>query len=88
MGKAIKVKVNQLSIGKIISTETVSVDSYPRITNRLDNLEDVNASGETSGATVVYDADTDTYDVKKLTFDDIDGNVEDIELAEIDGGGF
>jgi hypothetical protein len=88
MGKAIKVKVNQLSVGKIASSETVSVDSHPMTTNRLDTLEDVDADGEISGAAPVYDPDTDTYVIKKLDYTDIDGDVEDIELTEIDGGNF
>jgi len=88
MSRAIKVKVRQLNKGIITSSETISVDSFPMTTNRLDNLEDVDASAEISGATVVYDVNTDTYIVKKLNYSDVDGDVEDIELTEIDGGSF
>jgi hypothetical protein len=49
-------------------------------TGRLDQLTDVNASGETDGATLVYNAETDTYVTEKLNFGDIDGGV--------DGGNF
>jgi hypothetical protein len=88
MPKAIKIIVKQSGIGRISSSETVSVDSLPITTNRMDHLADVNASGEIKGATVVYDPDTDTYFVKKLNFADIDGDAGDIGITEIDGGNF
>lgn len=45
------------------------------ISSRLDQLTDVNASGETDGATLVYDAVTDTYVTEKLNFEDVAGNL-------------
>lgn len=45
-------------------------------TGRLDQLTDVNASGETDRATLVYDAATDQYVTEKLNFEDVDGPVD------------
>ena len=47
---------------------------------RLDELIDVNATNEIDGASLVYDANSDVYIVKKLDFDEIEG--------ELDGGTF
>lgn len=44
-------------------------------TGRLDQLTDVNAAGEIDGATLVYNAATDTYVTEKLNLSDIDGNL-------------
>lgn len=44
-------------------------------TGRLDQLSDVNAAGEIDGATLVYNAATDTYVTEKLNLSDIDGNL-------------
>lgn len=37
--------------------------------SRLDTLDDVNATGESNNATLVYDSTTDTYIVKQLDLD-------------------
>jgi 4-hydroxyphenylpyruvate dioxygenase-like putative hemolysin len=47
---------------------------------RLDKLTDVVANGEVDKATLVYDALTDKYVVKKMEFTDISG--------DLDGGTF
>lgn len=47
---------------------------------RLDKLADVVANNEVNGATLVYEASTDTYIVKKLDFSNVTG--------DLDGGTF
>lgn len=47
---------------------------------RLDKLQDVVANTETEGATLVYQANTDTYIVKKLDLSNVTG--------DLDGGTF
>ena len=47
---------------------------------RLDRLTDVVANAEVNGATLVYDAETDKYVVKKLDLNDVTG--------DLDGGTF
>ena len=71
--------------GIIDSTTPVTLKTVPTITSgagadRLDRLRDVNAIGETDGATLVYDASSDVYVVKKLNLSDVTGN--------LDGGDF
>lgn len=46
------------------------------ISTRLDQLTDVNAASEVDGGTLVYNANTDTYNVEKLDFNDIDGPID------------
>ena len=44
--------------------------------NRLDRLLDVDATGEIENATLVYNADTDKYVVKKLDFANVTGSLD------------
>ena len=44
--------------------------------NRLDRLLDVDATGEIENATLVYNADTDKYVVKKLDLADVTGALD------------
>lgn len=65
----------------VINTSTpVTLKGGISVTPRLDSLIDVDATQETTGATLVYDSPTDTYVVKKLEFDNVEGN--------LDGGSF
>jgi hypothetical protein len=43
---------------------------------RLDALNDVDATGEVSGATLVYDAGNDKYIVQKLDLTNVTGNLD------------
>jgi len=43
---------------------------------RLDTLNDVDATGEVSGATLVYDATNDKYIVQKLDLTNVTGNLD------------
>ena len=91
MAKTIKVVVNQSSTGQLITRQPATTVEGMPVTptqGRLDQLTDVNPTGEIAGATVVYDANTDTYIVKKLDFEDITGDPGDINLDEVDGGVF
>jgi len=58
----------------------ISVLSSAASSTRLDHLQDVNASTETDGATLVYDAGNDTYVVKLLDLAEVTGI--------LDGGNF
>lgn len=70
--------------GFIDTTTPVTLKPTPSLTvggaSRLDHLQDVNSTGEANGATLIYDSNTDTYVVQKMTFSNIDG--------DIDGGTF
>jgi hypothetical protein len=88
MAKTIKIVVNQANTGQLISKQPVTTVEGSGSVQRLDKLFDVNPTGETAGATVVYDPGTDTYIVKKLDFEDIEGDPGDIDLTEVDGGSF
>ena len=81
----IRVTVNPSS-GILTSTTPVTIKNIPTISptiagpGRLDQLTDVYAVNETDKATLVYDAATDKYVVKRIDFTEIDG--------PIDGGTF
>lgn len=62
--------------GLITTNEAVVLKNAPTFLNtptRLDRLNDVDSSGESEGATLVYDAATDKYVTKRIDFDIIDG---------------
>lgn len=76
----IRVKVES-SAGLLKSNNPVTIKNSPvGATGRLDSLGDVVASGETNGATLVYDASTDRYVVQKLDLSNVSG--------DLDGGTF
>lgn len=75
----IKVKLKQqpkittnIQLGEQTIPTRISASLF---TGRLDQLTDVNAAGEIDGATLVYNAATDTYVTEKLNLSDIDGNL-------------
>lgn len=77
--RAPTVGVRLSNTGTIQSTTPVTIQTS--ITgNRLDTLQDVNASNETDGATLVYNSVTDTYEVRRLSSADIS--------VDLDGGTF
>lgn len=88
MAKTIQVIIQQSNTGQIVATKTITVNSLPVSINRLDHLSDVDASGETEGATPIYDAGSDSYEVRRLDFSEIEGDPGDINITEIDGGTF
>jgi hypothetical protein len=72
-------------IAKINNNRTINSNApvvLKNVTNavggvsRLDHLLDVVPTGETAGATLVYDSDTDKYIVKKLDLADVTGNLD------------
>lgn len=79
--RTVQVSTNATA-GIIDSTTPVVLKNAPTLATatRLDRLEDVNATGETDKATLVYDATSDKYIVKQIEFDDIAG--------DLDGGTF
>lgn len=50
---------------------------------RLDQLLDVEEQSPADGSTLVYNSQTDVYEVKKLDIDDLTGDINDV-----DGGSF
>lgn len=74
----VKLKTPQKIITKInLGEQTVPARITAGIaTTRLDQLTDVNASSEVNGGTLIYNADTDKYNVEKLDFGDIDGPID------------
>jgi len=84
VGRKRTVQVSANATAGIIDTSApVTIKSIPTLNTgvtRLDKLTDVIANGEVDKATLVYDATSDKYVVKKMEFGDISG--------EIDGGVF
>jgi hypothetical protein len=80
--KKVIVKIGNNTTGAIRSSTPVVLKNAPTLSaaTRLDRLEDVVATGETNGATLVYDSATDKYVVKQIEFDEIAG--------DLDGGTF
>lgn len=79
------VQVSTNATAGIIDTSTpVVLKNAPTLAaaTRLDRLEDVEATGEANGATLVYDSSTDKYVVKQIEFDEIAG------VLDLDGGTF
>ena len=68
--------------GIIDTTTPVVIKNNPVVggVTRLDRLSDVVANAEINGATLVYNANTDTYVVQKLDISDVTG--------DLDGGTF
>lgn len=78
--RTIRVSANATS-GVIDSTTPVTIKNTPTLASvatstRLDNLLDVVPTGETDGATLVYDAGLDKYIVKKLDLADVTGDLD------------
>lgn len=68
--------------GIIDTTTPVVIKNNPVVggVTRLDRLSDVVANAEINGATLVYNANNDTYVVQKLDISDVTG--------DLDGGTF
>ena len=82
--RTIKVSSNATS-GVIDSSTPVTIKNTPTLTaaataGRIDSLSDVVSTGETDGATLVYEAASDKYVVKKLDLSNVSG--------DLDGGTF
>lgn len=78
----INVSLNQ--VGSVIEpVAPVSLQISPTLTtskSRLDKLDDVVPTGETNGASLVYDAATDKYIVEKINLANV--------VGDLDGGEF
>ena len=66
-GSTITAKVTA-GTGSGLSTTGTPV-SVAQNNRRIDNMRDVDASGEVENSTLVYDAETDTYVVKEMDLD-------------------
>ena len=83
VGKKRTVKVSSNTTAGVLNTTTpVTIKNTTGVTSssRLDGLLDVDATNESAGATLIYNADQDKYIVKKLDLGDISG--------ALDGGTF
>jgi hypothetical protein len=82
VGRKKNIQISANATGGSVSTNRNPVTLKPSITatTRLDNLNDVVATGEVSGAVPVYDAATDKYVVQKLDLNNVTG--------DLDGGTF
>lgn len=79
--RTIQVSANGTA-GILDTTVPVTLKNNPVLgtATRLDKLTDVVANAEINGATLVYEASTDKYVVKKLDLSDVTG--------DLDGGTF
>lgn len=78
--RTIRVSANATA-GVIDSTTPVTIKTTPTLSSvtastRIDNLLDVNPIGEIDGATLVYEAATDKYVVKKLDLSNVSGGLD------------
>ena len=75
--RTIQVSANATA-GIIDTTTPVTLKNTGISSNitRLDALNDVDATGEVSGATLVYDAGNDKYIVQKLDLTNVTGNLD------------
>jgi len=86
VGRKRDIQVSANATAGIVSTNRnpVTLKNVPTVTvgglNRLDALNDVVSTGETSGAVPVYDAATDKYVVQKLDLSNV--------IGDLDGGTF
>ena len=73
------IQVSANATAGIIDTSTPVILKNTGISSnitRLDALNDVDATGEVSGATLVYDAGNDKYIVQKLDLTNVTGNLD------------
>ena len=77
--RTIQVSANATS-GIIDTTVPVTIKNTPVIpggaSSRIDKMIDVDPTGETNGATLVYEAITDKYIVKKLDLANVTGDLD------------
>lgn len=80
---AATIKVNLVSNG-IINTNSVKIlSSTPLSSNRLDTLEDVvEGQSPPNNSTLVYNSETDKYEVKLLDLDDVTSTLDSLEGGE------
>jgi hypothetical protein len=79
VGNKRNVQVSANATAGIIDTSTPVTLKNTGVSSgitRLDKLNDVDATGEVSGATLVYDATNDKYIVKKLDLTNVTGNLD------------
>lgn len=75
--------VRKTPTGVINPINPVTLKNTPTLASgvtRLDSLSDVNAAGESNGATLVYNAQNDTYVVEKMNLSNV--------IGDLDGGTF
>jgi hypothetical protein len=73
------IQVSANATAGIIDTSTPVILKNTGVSSnitRLDALNDVDATGEVSGATLVYDAGNDKYIVQKLDLTNVTGNLD------------
>ena len=81
VGRKRNIRVASNATAGIINTnQTVVLKNTPTLisggTSRLDHLQDVDASAEVQGATLVYDSATDKYVTEKLNLSNTVGNLD------------
>lgn len=75
MASNIKVRVKQTD-GKLSNKTPISLRGISSSVKSIENIGDVNEANVTSGATIVYNANTDQYDIKPLDIDDLSGDLD------------
>lgn len=70
----VRVKVKQED-GRIQSTTPISIKGLGQGVKSLDDIGDVEIVELVDGATLVYNEDTQTYQIKKLSIDDLVGEL-------------
>lgn len=78
------IQVTDITGGGIQASNPTIVAANLGTANRFDNLQDVSETGTpTVGSVPVYNPNNDKYEVKPLDFDDLAGDIDDL-----DGGTF
>lgn len=78
------INVSANGTGGVIDTSVpVTIKTTPTIysgngngIDTVDELKDVNLAARSNGSTLIYNANTNKYDVKILDFTEIDGNLD------------
>jgi hypothetical protein len=78
---AISVEMTDKRTAATTNTQPVTIKAVARTVNQLADILDVVEASPEDGNTLVYNAATDKYEVKKLT-------VADITVDNLDGGTF
>lgn len=70
-----KVKVTN-SGGTLVTSAPITLKNQSVDIRSIEDIRDVDEINVTSGATLIYNSSTDKYEIKPLTFDDVDGAID------------
>jgi hypothetical protein len=69
------VKLNN-NAGILSSTGSITLKNQPNVLTTIQDIPDVDEVDVTTGATLVYNSVTDKYEIKLLSFTDVNGPLD------------